>query len=672
MPTEKQQHPRYHLRYQILPGAHVAEEARLLAAFCGAHRIEEVALFLAAEEWNDGLLSAGAEDVWFETVRTAKTILEEAGLQTSLNPWMTVLHCARGRRFPADRPFRPTISPLGETSLASASFADPAWQDYVYRLYGRFAELGFRVIWVEDDFRFHNHSPLTWGGGFEPEILARFARLIGRAVTREEVVARMLQPGAPHPWRAPWMQTWRDLHLEVAGGLAMSVARHAPGQTRLGLMSSHPAVHSTEGRDWPRLFDALSIEGRVAHRPHFAGYAEEPGENLQRSIFMLDVQRRLRPADCEVAPEIENFPFTAWTKSDRLTWAQMALCLFQGSDALLLDLFPFSGNRPGDDPAIGELLDRSRPALRWIGEAGFKALATDGVGVPWKQDAQAHVRTAAGQSLFELDATFHDAAHWLLMYGVPVTAQRRPVNAVFGRLMWAFDDREALELLAGGLLLDGESAAILCERGLARHLGVNFRGWAGREEADYAVETIVSDATGARPGLHLNANLAGRTARFDPADGAAEWTTLVNPKRERFGAGWIAFKNALGGRVVICAQPAPAQQPRSDHRQAIAQAAVRFAAGGRPDFPIVTGGPHLLPMLFRNAGRQILVVVNGSPDPARPVIHAIEAKPPTRATVLPPLAEVQSAHLKAGSQGLDRTLRLETDLTHLGFLAIEW
>ena len=335
----------FHLRFQITPWCDVEAAARDLVAFCQQHAIEEVALFAAAEEWNNGLFSRAEEDAWFAAVRKAREILARAGLSVSLNLWMTLLHAGRGRRFPADRIFQPMVSPDGQVSRACASFADPDWVKYICHLYGRFAALGFRVLWVEDDFRYHNHDPLDWGGGFEPQVLARFAKLIGRKVGRAEVVHRILKPGKPDAWRSLWLKNWRDLQCSVAAELAKAVRRNSPGTSRLGLMSSHPAVHSAEGRRWQPLFRALSIGGRVAHRPHFGFYDERPAVAQTYPILMLDLQKQFRPAGCEVAPEIENIPFTNWTKPDTQTWAEMLMCQLHGSDALLLDLFPFAANR---------------------------------------------------------------------------------------------------------------------------------------------------------------------------------------------------------------------------------------------------------------------------------------------------------------------------------------
>jgi hypothetical protein len=630
MPSATPARPlRYHLRFQILPGPGAARDARELAAFCRAHRVEEVALFFAAEEWNNGLLSKTEENAWFRTVSAAKAILEKSGLDVSLNPWMTSLHGTRGRSFPRDRAFIPMVSPAGETSKACASFADPAFQDYLCRLYARFARLDFRVIWIEDDFRFHNHNPLTWGGGFEQPVLDLFSRAIGKKATREQVVAALLKPGRPHPWRAAWQGVWRGLLEQVAGKLAAAVSAASGGKTRLGLMSSGPAVHSLEGRDWPALFDALSIGGNVAHRPHFAPYSESPGWNKSFSSQMLDLQKTFRPAGCEVAPEIENFPFTRWSKSDTQTWAEMALCQLHGSDALLLDLFPFSGNRANAEPPIGELLDRSRPGLAWLAAHFPAGLETRGVGVPYKTDAGRLTRLPKGaSSLWQYGATSpFEAGQFLMQYGIPVASRPQPVNAVFGPLAWAFTDAELEGLLKGGLLLDAGSAAVLVERGFGSLIGLKGLELVGREEDSYALEETLHPASGVPAGFFMNANLGASMALLEPAHGAAAWTRIIRPDRRPFGPGWLVFRNKLGGRVAVSASPNPAQLPACFQRQTIAQSLVRFLAKGKFGSPMVTGGAHQLLIHFGEGRNQRVAVLNGTPDPSTPVLAWPGRKP---------------------------------------------
>ncbi len=664
---------RYYLRFQIIPGENVERDARILADFCKRHGIEEVVLFFAAEEWNNGLLSVREEDMWFDTVKKAKSILDKAGMRTSLNPWVTVMQIDRGRTFPHDRKFKPLVSPYGEKSKATASFADSRWRKYIYNQYGRFATLGFRVIWVEDDFRYHNHKPLRWGGGFEPEIIDRFARKVGYKITREEVVKNILKTGKPHPWRAKWMETWREIHLEVAKGLAKAVAENAPGKTKIGLMSSHPSIHSTEGRDWQKLFKVFSINGQVAHRPHYAAYEETPGKNKDFSIMMLDVQRNFRPACCEVTPEVENSPFTNWNKSDSQTWAEMALCMFYGSDGLFLDLFPFCGNRASEEPQIGELLDRSRPGLEWISARFSKDLKTTGVGIPWREDAQEHVHTDKGQSMDELNASSFGPGHFLLPYGLPVSSGLQEVNAVFGSFAWAFSDNEIDQMLSRGLLLDGDSAEILCRRGFGQYIGIDFKRWVRREESKYSLEMVVSKETGVRDGFYFSTDRIERLSILRPRKGAREWTTVITPERKRLGAGIVAYENKLGGRVVSYAVPNPSLLPPSYQRQTVTQKAIEFLSRGKFGSAMVTGGANLLPIHLVGRDQGFVVILNGSPDRAKPVVRMDKvAVKCIRATLVPPLAKPVKAKVSIVSKNKVVTVVSQTEVPYLGYLVLEY
>lgn len=664
---------RYHLRFQIMPGENVERDTEALAQFCTTHGVEEVVLFYAGEEWNDGLLSPAEENLWFDIVRRAKEILNGAGIVVSLNPWATVLHVDRGRRLPPGRGLQAAVSPAGEVATAVGSFGDPAWRTYIEDQFGRFAELGFRIIWVEDDFRYHNHGPLTWGSGFEPAVLARFAAEVGYDVTREEVVTNILQPGEPHPWRTLWMKTWRELQLEAAAGMARAVANKAPGATRLGLMSSAPSVHSIEGRDWPALFAALGIDGRVAHRPHFVSYYSAPGRDRAHSIMMLEMQRQLRPARCEVAPEIENSAWTPWGKSDAEIWADMALAMFFGSDALLLNLFPMIGNPPEHHPRVGELLDCSRPALEWICERFPEPLGTCGVGLPWRQDAAERLHTIRGETLDELDATPFEPAYLLVPYGVPISSSPGSVNGLFGQLAWAFTDAEIEEMFSRGLFLDARSADILGQRGFSEEIGVRVEKWVGREEHRYSMEQFLTSETGVAPGLLFTVNLLPEIAVLEPLPGAREWTSIVTPTLERLGAGFVAFENDRGGRVVTTAMADPARLPRYDQRQIMVQRAVRFLAGDALSMALVAGSPYLLPIHFTAGNRHAVVVFNGGVDLAHPVLHLPGAlDEPPQATLLAPLSEPAPAPAEISVADGETIVSVQCNVPYMAYLVLEW
>lgn len=664
---------RYHLRFQIVPDKNIGKNSKSLANFCKKHGIEEVVIIFAAEEWNNGLLSKKEEDRWFNAVKKVKLILDKNNIATSLNPWMTVLHCDRGRSFPKGRKFKPMVSPKGETSKACASFADKNWIDYIGNIYGRFAKLGFRIVWIEDDFRYHNHAPLTWGGGFEQGVVKRFSKKIGHKTSREQVVKNILKPGVPHPWRTKWMETWREIQLEAAKSITEAVKKNSASKSIIGLMSSVPGVHSIEGRDWQKLFNTLSINGKVAHRPHFAGYSEVPGRNKDYSIMMLDVQKDFRPYSCEVAPEIENFPFSDWNKSDSLTWAEMAFSMFYGSDALLLNLFPISGNSVDNEKTyIGNLLDKSRPALEWISKRFLKNMKTLGVGIPWKQDASMYVRTCKGQDIKELETTSFEPGHFLLSYGIPVSSGIQKVNSIFGNVCWAYSNEEVLRMLAGGLLLDGTSVKILNERGFGEYVGVNCKGIVNREEDKYALEVVNSKETCIHKGFYFNVNVHPYMAKLEPRRGAQEWTTITTSDRKRFGAGMIVYKNRLGGIVASYAAVNPAKLPRSYQRQIIAQKVIDLISSGRFHSIMVKGSVHLLPIHFEEGGKNFIVVFNGSAGLAKPVIQINLPKVViSQATLLAPLEKPVEIENKISCYNNSTAIIFTTEIPYLGFLVVE-
>ena len=669
---------RYHLRFQIQPSADTAADATALAKFCTTAGVDEVVLLLAAEELHPGHPAGAEEDTWFETVTIAGDLLRAAGLEVSLNPWVTVGHADRGRLDTLG--FHPMVSPLGETATAQASFACPRWRSWITAHYGRFAELGFRVLWLEDDFRYHNHAPLHWGGGFEPLMLQRLAELTGEPATREQVVAAFTAPGPPHPWRAMLQQVWRTAQLEVAQLLAQEVGLRSGGRSQLGLMSSRLGEASVEGRDWEALFRTLSVNGRTVQRPHFAPYSDAAGRELSFSVWSLELQRALRPPYATSEPEVENWPHTAWSKSDTQTWSELVAAQLAGSDALLLNVHPMHGRRADRFPQVGELLRRSRPALDRIAERPPHGLTTHGIGLPFRQDTAAHVHST-GPELGSLAADPGPAADFLLRYGVPVTAAAAPVQALFGQNARAFDDSQLRAMLTGGLLLDGVAAAVLTERGFGHLIGARVEQVVAREQqaepGPYAAERVVSAAH--EPGTLLSVNTQPALARVEPLPGAQLWTEVVTPSGEYWGAGRCGYTNELGGRVVVLAATAPDALPFDDDGQRLLHAIVRYLEGDRPRLPLVSGGPHLIPQLAQIGGVRRLAVANGSADPAlvrvdlpgdSELVHdnGTGSESGLSATLLLPLEQPTTTGVSAAGCRID----VNRPLPHRGWLILEW
>ena len=251
---------RYILRYYIDPG--FAEDKRIaeLLELCKKGRIEEVMFFYNPEELFQGYPDDAEVESWFALAKKVKAALDGAGILMSINPWTTTVHVSRGRKFTEkQRMFQPMVGETGTVSPITACPFDPHWQEWLASFFARIAkEISPTAIWVEDDWRLHNHEPsMKYGGCFCPLHLARFEQETGIRTDREQLLKNILAPGESHPWRKPWLKVCRDSLLEPARRLYEKVHAANP-QVRLGLMSSGPDVHSVEGRDWNLLKEALS------------------------------------------------------------------------------------------------------------------------------------------------------------------------------------------------------------------------------------------------------------------------------------------------------------------------------------------------------------------------------------------------------------------------------
>ena len=286
----------YTLRMQFGPHRDTQTVSRELEQLCRRVPVDEVMLFMYGEEQCDGHPTLEQVARWLGTLRPWKQLLENMGVRVSLNPWTVLGVCDRGRRLKAGQNWRTMVNWQGRASQLVVCPLDATWQEYFKGAISLMAAERYRVIWIEDDYRYHNHEPLDWGGCFCDLHLAEFNRRAGAHAKREEIVRTVLAPGQPHPWRQIWLDLWQDNALDLLAQWRDVVQAHG---TQLGLMSSSIEAHAIEGRRWSQWWTALAgTDKPPIHRPHFWSYGDTGGKAaLAESIAVLDQNRRWsRPA----------------------------------------------------------------------------------------------------------------------------------------------------------------------------------------------------------------------------------------------------------------------------------------------------------------------------------------------------------------------------------------
>lgn len=473
---------RYSLRTALCPDYRTEENFLKLLNFCIEAGIDDVQFFINMEELNNGHLTLEEADTWLDMIASLMPRLRSAGIGVSLNPWHTTLHTDRGRTLKEGQNFVTMVDYEGNQAKAVACPLDPAFRTYLGQMYSKFAKLGFDIIWVEDDFRLHNHAPLEWGGCFCQAHMREFERHLGKKESRDEFVHNMTKPGLPTPERIAWLDTMKETMNGFAKLLGDAVHQVAP-QTRVGLMSSAPQNHAIEGRQWNTVLERLSGATKPLNRLHMAPYTEVAGRE-----YCLTFQRfsrltaALLPDNTEKWPELENIPYTSFAKSDTFTKFQIETSLAVCADGISLNLFDQMGNGIGEQEHYNHLLSGLKPYLKGVTALGAKTAQEAGICVLVDPNTVYHTNCSGGTGPGALYPWQTFWAEYLSAFGIAnymaVKPRQGETVAVGGQVLRGMTAEEIRKLAANHrLLLDGESVEIMVEKGCGDLIHVEKVQW---------------------------------------------------------------------------------------------------------------------------------------------------------------------------------------------------
>lgn len=587
---------RYILRYYIDPHFHGEERLEELVRFCETSQTEEVMLFLTPEELSPGHPTWPEIEEFIGFAKRVKQRLAAVGVELSLNPWTTLYQVPRGRRLRDGQNFRRMV---GETGAESPLVACPLcseWQEYLSSSFALMArEIQPVAIWIEDDWRLHNHgAELGWGGCFCKEHMRLFSEMVGQEVSRSQLLNAILQPGKPHPWREQWLELSRRTILEPAQKLCDAIRTASP-VTRTALMSSLPDQHSAEGRDWRLIQQAIGDDHGFMSRPHMPPYTEQWSVRVtpnvtRQTIACLDPE--IQP---QIYPELENSPRCGiYSKSGRYTVFQMLEAALFGSRGITINHFDMLGNGVLLDRRFESHLAAAKPVLNAIEALKFEdgdacgvqvlfstkvanAIELEGAAGQDDEDGEALKRLAmslqdpsqssegssAGKSVQQLVGnsvvwgsvcTILGISH---RYTTELNSQKGPI-LVAGQTLRALAESEIVRLLSGRVFLDADAVQILIQRGFANDIGIKSCEWRTLLESGYAYEEI-HESDPAVYGLsnpRVSAQrCADRILKMQESDAAEILSSIYDGAQNKMWPATIVFKNGYGGEVVSLCYP---------------------------------------------------------------------------------------------------------------------
>jgi hypothetical protein len=617
----------HHILRTFIPANAFESRTNDLLDYCRRTGCREVLLFTTS--YDEAPSFAPIADIrdYVEQLRPYVAKLKKTGITVDINVMQTLGHVYFPLGMSEEFPFQRRVTNAGKVSTAGACPRCAKLQDWVAETYAIYASLEPSVILVDDDFR----TPMDGLTCLCDDHLADISRRAGRAVTREEVDAAIHDSQWPaSSLRAHYFDSTTEGYCRLATRIRESVKAASP-QTRLGVMAAYFPL-GVIGLDYPAVLRALCGVQTPVLRPQMTMYYERDPRELPSSFSNPALFRAALPEKIEYWPEIENYPFTTWSKSTQCTFAQMSAAVLQGFDHLALDLFDFFDHPYADSEAVIAMLEAKRPyfdALRALVPEDSRPLGI----APYVHIDEMRVRRVPTGS-WDLCGS-QKFSRVLPNLGLPVGAGGGgPWLFITGDDVLAADDAEIDRMLAAGAVIDRTGLESLHLRGFGERVGVGVGDFIDGDELGY--EEFVEPTTS--PRLHgqrfpLRAlGCAGDVVELKPLSGSALPASLIrNYRREAVAPMVLLNENSAGERFAVLAWSGRVGNHQvNENLMRAEQFRELFTWTARRPLPVAVDErtPFVWPILNRSPdGRLVLGLVNCSTDTYRSLTLVMGAEP---------------------------------------------
>ena len=369
------------LRIQVVPGHHEEQRIRSIVEFCKKHSFDNVMLFINSEDYNTGHMTKEEAKPWIDVMKRVKRILIEEGITVSLNPWMELGQVDRGRKLKEGQEFVTMVDHNGLACEMNVCPMDQNWLEYFLDFYAYLiTEIEPEVVWIEDDFRLHNHAPLEYGGCFCKHHMKAFNEKLGTNYTREEFIDKLFRKEPDDKVKKAMLEVNRECMRMLAERIGIMI-KDLGLNTKIGLMSSSHQAHSMEYRDWNGIHEGFAQGGPKIDRLHLPMYQEDVSMKKYYLLFNYYsfVCRGYLPKDCHVLPEVENGSFMVYAKDIETLRFQVESSIPLEIEGMTYDIFDFAGNGAVEAFVYGEAVSGITDYLTAVVESGYSYQNLSGI-----------------------------------------------------------------------------------------------------------------------------------------------------------------------------------------------------------------------------------------------------------------------------------------------------
>ena len=453
------------------------------------------------------------------------------------------------------------VDHYGKISPGSPCPEDPVYRVEMAKMLQGWASTKPDILWIDDDFRLHNHST---DGMFCycPLHLDKFARLAGKAYTREEILNAVLQPGPPSAFRNHWLDFLGDCMAELAEWISDNVHSQSP-ETHVALMTSGASIHSLEGRDWKKVLGAFSGKFKPLIRPTFGLYTgttappKSASAGLTAIISQIQVvEQSLGMNNCDFAPELENTRYTTWAKSVAHSTHSLILGQLMGLPMITAAVNDLDGSPLAEEPTTIPLFRNARPRMEALAALNLKNWPVQGLVFLSDKDVARKTQLSARADYYDMAPGGHmDPV--IAQMGVPINYLTAASAASSGEVVmleagtiWNANDNELKRILSGSVLMTSGAARVVSERGFGELLGVkvNHHRTQGIQSEEYLADRLPGVSKIRVP--HRGADWDELKIFDSRVEVASYFCDMLGDKY----TGTALFKNSAGGRIAIYAQ----------------------------------------------------------------------------------------------------------------------
>lgn len=602
-----------------------------LVNFCKATKIKAVMFYVAlnpnfyympdsaayAEQWRDQMLP------YIKRLRD-----EKIGYQLNFQNFMGAT--TNGEDFSERYDWEMLVDHTGRQSKGCACPIGKKFRDDTEKRLQIWADTKPDIIWIDDDFRLHNHGnpiearingekPYADFYCFCDEHIRLFNERKGTDFNREALLSEILETGKPSKTRAEYLDFLSETMTETASWIEQTVRSVSP-DTHVALMTGLADQHAATGRKWEKFLPALSGAFMPILRPHFGPYREDKPRDFvacYRTLaqFIAHVKEKYT-GEVSYCPEVENTRFTTWSKSAAATSFQLALSAFMGCEDVTLSLYDLEGGALFDEPRYEKMLKEQKPLLDKLIGLGLSDCGEIGVTIPISCDCAKNYALNRGEEYEHIAGSWRYIENYFLTMGVPcrycAVSEIKKLDFVLldGYSANFLSIDELKRLLHGNVFLDGKATEILCEKGLGAYLGVESveqqRSMANAERIENFYR---KDGTYIRIPSRISAKSWYKIRPFETAEILSRFLTPHGEESPAF----LRFDNENGGKVAIY----PAYFDWGDgffthYRVALFKKVIKELCPNVPQ--IDCGGYCLSAVKSRNDGGRYLFIANLSGD----------------------------------------------------------